>query len=135
LINDVSYYNGQIFGTKDKPNVIEFIHEFENDKQYSLIIRRKGKASNQTVTNTDGKIIKDQLLHIQNIEIDEIEMGALIYEGEFSPEYPEPWASEQRKFGVDLPKTMKNVCEMGHNGTWQFNFNTPFYMWFIDNRY
>ena len=29
----------------------------------------------------DGKIVKDMMLHIKAIEIDEIDIGALIYEG------------------------------------------------------
>ena len=69
-----------------------------------MIINRSGKDIRQTVVE-DGKITKDQLLHIKSIEIDEIDIGALIYNGLYTPQYPEPWASEQAKAGIDLPKS------------------------------
>ena len=33
------------------------------------------------------------------MEVDEIDIGALVYEGVYTPEYPEPWASQQRASG------------------------------------
>jgi hypothetical protein len=52
--------------------------------------------------NDKGEIIKDQLLHIKNIEIDEIDIGSLVYEGIYTPNYPEPWATQQRQSGNEL---------------------------------
>ena len=75
--------------------------------------------------------MKDQILHIRDITIDEIDIGALVYEGKYRPEYPEPWASQQANAGNKLPITLKNVTEMGHNGTWTFGFSSPFYMWLL----
>ena len=122
-------------GTEDKPTVIEFTEGFEPDKEYNLDIKMSGKTGRQTVINEKGDILKDQLLNIKSIEIDEIDIGALVYEGVFTPEYPEPWASQQRKAGHELPKTLKNVTRMGHNGTWTFKFVSPFYMWLLENLY
>ena len=79
--------------------------------------------------------MKDQLLNIQNIEIDEIDIGGLVFEGMYTPEYPEPWASQQRSAGTELPEKFKNVTQMGHNGTWSFKFESPFYMWLLENLY
>ena len=79
----------------------------------------------------NGEIKKDQMLHIKSIEIDDINLGALVYEGVYKPTYPEPWASEQN----DLPETLKNVTQMGHNGTWTMSFTSPFYMWLLENLY
>ena len=117
-----------------KPTIIEFEYELEEGKPYNIIIDRVDKDINQTVVK-DGKIIKDQLLHIKSIEIDEIDIGALVYEGVYKPDYPEPWASQQAEAGNKLPKTLKNVTQMGHNGTWTFTFTSPFYMWLLDNLY
>ena len=133
-INDKSYFKEEITGTNDKPAIIEFEHEFEENKSYNFIIDRLGKKKNQTVVK-DGKIVKDQLLHIKSIEIDEIDIGSLIYEGVYKPEYPEPWATQQTKIGNKLPETLKNVTKMGHNGTWTFTFTSPFYMWLLENLY
>jgi len=135
MINDQSHFEGDISGTEEKPNIIEFEHELEEDKEYNLILKRKGKERNQTVINDKGDILKDQLLHIKSIEIDEIDIGGLVYEGVYTPNYPEPWASQQREAGVDLQKSFKNVTQMGHDGEWKFSFASPFYMWLLENLY
>jgi len=135
LINDKSYFKQEITSTEDKPTLIEFEHECEEGKDYELIIKRSGKDKSQTVVNEKGDLLKDQLLHIKNIEIDEIDVGALVYEGVYTPEYPEPWASQQRESGTELRESFKNVTAMGHNGTWRFKFTSPFYMWLLENLY
>ena len=134
LINDHIHYNQEITGTEKEPTVIEFEHELKEGEKYQLIINRSGKDIRQTVVE-NGQIIKDQLLHIKSIEIDEIDIGALIYNGLYTPQYPEPWASEQTKAGVELPKSFKNVTAMGHNGQWELKFTSPFYMWLLENLY
>ena len=134
LINNKSCFKQEISATEDKPHLIEFEHELEEGKSYSLIINRSGKDKTQTVIK-DGKITKDQLLHIKFIEIDEIDIGGLVYEGVYKPNYPEPWATQQAEAGNKLPETLKNVTQMGHNGTWTFTFESPFYMWLLENLY
>ena len=133
-INEKSYFKEEIASTKDKPTIIEFEHELEEGKSYNLIIHRLGKNKTQTIVENE-KIVKDQLLQIKSIEIDEIDLGSLIYEGVYKPNYPEPWASQQAKAGNKLPETLKNVTQMGHNGTWTLSFTSPFYMWLLENLY
>jgi len=135
LIDDNSHFKGEITSTEDKPHVIEFEHELEEGKEYNLIINRSNKGPNQTIVNDKGDILKDQLLHIKHIEIDEIDIGALVYEGVYTPAYPEPWATQQRDSGVELPESLKNVTTMGHNAKWRFKFSSPFYMWLLENLY
>jgi hypothetical protein len=134
LINDYSHYNQEIKGTEKEPTVIEFEHELTEGKNYSLIINRSGKDIRQTIVE-NGVIIKDQLLHIKSIEIDEIDIGALVYNGLYTPQYPDPWASEQATAGNKLPESFKNVTAMGHNGRWELGFTSPFYMWLLENLY
>jgi len=135
LIGDKSHFKGDITGTEDKPNVVEFEHELEEGKEYNLIINRSGKIKGQTVINEKGDLLKDQLLHIKELEIDEINIGALVYEGVYTPRYPEPWASQQRKAGSKLEESFKNVTSMGHEGKWSFKFESPFYMWLLEHLY
>lgn len=132
--DDDSYFKNEITGTKDNPTIIEFEHTFENEKSYTLDIIRTGKDGKQTIIK-NNKIIKDQLLHIKYIEIDEIDIGALIYEGIYTPIYPEPWTSQQTKMGNKPPETIKNSPDLGHNGTWSLSFSSPFYMWLLENLY
>ena len=135
LIGDKSHFRGDITGTEDKPDVVEFEHEFTEGEKSELIIKRSGKTKGQTVINENGDVLKDQLLHIKSIDIDEIDLGTLVYEGVYNPQYPEPWASQQRQAGVELQESFKNVTTMGHDGIWQFKFESPFYMWLLENLY
>jgi hypothetical protein len=135
MINDKSFFKGDITGTEEKPNIIEFEQELVEGEESSLSIHRSGKGKYETVVNDKGDILKDQLLNIKSIEIDEIDIGALVYEGVYTPDYPEPWATQQRDAGVVLEKMSKNVTQMGHNGVWTFSFTSPFYMWLLENLY
>ena len=134
LINDYSHYKKPINGTEKEPTIIEFEHELTEGEKYSLIIERSGKDTKQTVVE-DGRIVKDQLLHIKSIEIDDIDIGALVYEGVYTPTYPEPWATQQKQAGNALPQSFKNVTTIGHNGCWALGFESPFYMWLLENLY
>jgi len=135
LIDDKLYFAGNIIGTGKKPDTVVFECELEEDNQHNLLIKRSGKDKNQTVINDNGDILKDQLLHIKGIEIDEINLGGLVYEGVYTPIYPEPWATQQRESGQDLKDSFKNVTKMGFNGEWNFKFESPFYMWLLENLY
>ena len=135
IVDGKSYFDGDITSTEDTPTLIEFEAELEEDKNYDLIINRSGKGANQTVVNEKGDILKDQMLHIKRIEIDEIELGSLIFTGLYTPKYPEPWATQMVESGKELKESFTNVTQMGHNGEWKFSFTTPFYMWLLENLY
>jgi hypothetical protein len=135
LINGQSQIKLEITGALQKPNIIEFEKEFTEGETGTLTILRSLKDHKQTKLNAKGEIEKDQLLHIKSIEIDEIDIGSLVYEGVYEPDYPEPWYSQQVKAGTILPKTFTNVTRMGHNGSWTLKFQSPFYMWLLENLY
>ena len=134
FINDTSCHRAEIASTEDKPTQIEFEHTLEEGKEYTLKIVRSGKDKGQTIVE-NGEIVQDQSLHIKSIEIDEIDLGSLVYEGLYTPEYPEPWATQQRSTGTALPVSFKNVTNMGHNGVWELRFASPFYMWLLEHLY
>jgi hypothetical protein len=134
LINNQRHFDGAISGTIDKPNIIEFEDDLE-EGGHNLIINRSGKSKGQTVITDNGDILKDQLLHIKGIEIDEIDLGALVYHGVYTPQYPEPWASQQHESGVSLQESFRNVTVIGHDGEWRFSFASPFYTWLLENLY
>ena len=60
LIDEHSYFKGEITGTEDKPDIIEFEQELEEGKEYNLIINRSGKTPKQTVINEKGDILNDR---------------------------------------------------------------------------
>tara|TARA_B100001093_G_scaffold270154_1_gene258266 strand:+ start:192 stop:686 length:495 start_codon:yes stop_codon:yes gene_type:complete len=135
FLNDTSQYKQEITGTEKNPTVINFTENLIADKKYLLTLQRTGKSKGQTIVNDKGDILKDQLLHIKSIEIDEIDLGALVFEGLYTPVYPEPWHSQQVKNNTAPPKSIKNSTSMGHDGTWTLAFESPFYMWLLENLY
>ena len=135
LLDEQSYYKGDITGSEEQPDIIQFEQDLTEGEMFNLIIKRTGKSNSQTVINEKGDILNDQLLNIKSIEIDEIDLGGLVYDGVYTPQYPEPWATQQIKAGVDLPASFKSVTRMGHNGVWSFEFQSPFYMWLLENLY
>ena len=135
IVDGKSYFDGDITSTEDKPTLIEFEVEIEEDKKCDLVINRSNKTVPQTVVNDNGDLLKDQLLHIKKIEIDEIDLGSLVFTGMYTPKYPEPWATQQAESGKELRESFTNVTQMGHNGEWKFTFTTPFYMWLLENLY
>ena len=135
LVDGKSYFDGDITSTEDKPTIIEFEVEVEEDKNCDLVINRSNKTVPQTVVNDNGDLLKDQLPHTKRIEIDEIDLGSLVFTGMYTPKYPEPWATQQAESGKELREAFTNVTQMGHNGEWKFTFTTPFYMWLLENLY
>lgn len=134
-IDEESKHKSFIKGTKEKPDVITFEHELTEGQTWKLMIDRYNKGEKDTVINAKGDILHDQLLHIKSIEIDDIDIGALVYEGVYKPSYPTRWALQQKAAGNILPTTLKNVTIMGHNGTWTLTATSPFYMWLLENLY
>ena len=135
MLNDKSFVTKEITGTDKQPDVVEFEAELNNGVDYTLLIKRTGKSKGQTVVNDNGDILKDQILGIKSIEIDEIDIGSLLYTGTYTPDYPEPWATQQRQNGNNLEESFKNASRLGHNGTWKLTFQSPFYMWLLENLY
>ena len=135
VVDNKSHYSADITGTEKAPTVIEFEHELAEGEDHNLFLNRSGKGRNQTVVNEKGDILKDQLLHIKSIQIDEIDIGALVYKGVYTPKYPEPWATQQRESGNDLKDSFENVTQMGFDGQWSLGFASPFYMWLLENLY
>lgn len=53
----------------------------------------------------------------------------LIHCSKYKPQYPEPWASEQKNLGIDLKEVLNSTNYLGWNGEWVFEFETPIYRW------
>lgn len=79
----------------------------------SIIVELYGKDKHQTVLE-DGKIVKDQLLNIEDISFDEISIGNL-------------------KHTLSEYDHGNNCVNLGINGRWTLKFKTPIYIWLLEN--
>jgi len=95
-----------------------------------LQLRRYNKSDDQCVI-VDG-IKKDQYVIIDSVVIDGVNIQNLIWHRSwYEPQYPEVWAEQQKSAGVDLEPKVIGETWLSHNGTWNFEFSSPFYKFVI----
>ena len=121
LINDTEIKRDTIDTASDETFHVEFDAEVE-EGPCSLKIRLENKDDSDTIQNDDKtEIIKDMLLSIRGVEIDEIDMGNLLY-------------TKTRFVGDDPARPVLDRCQdLGWNGAWILEFESPFYIWLLEN--
>ena len=114
----VSVNNDTIWdGTVTDNKTIEHEKEILNKEKIKLNIILYGKTDDQTIIENE-KVIKDQLLHIKSIEIDDVDIEDLIWEAEYTVN----------------TVIKKRVTTLGENGTWCLTFTSPFYLWLLERQ-
>ena len=119
--------NDKIIETKEIATASEelFYVEFDADVEEGackLQVRLENKDWTDTIQNEDKTaILKDMMLHIRSVEIDEISLGNFLY--------------TKSLFVGDDPErpVLDNCIDMGWNGTWALDFEAPFYIWLLEN--
>jgi hypothetical protein len=130
-VNDQVFFENTIIGDRGTNNyLIKFSADLDCGSKHCLQIERGGKNDTQCVVVDGG--YKDQMLHIKQVKIDGIDIQNLVWHRSwFEPQYPEPWASQQQQKGVILESSVLGETWLGHNGTWFFEFHSPFYQFLI----
>jgi hypothetical protein len=103
-----------------------FRHDINDDEEITrrLKIVMIGKTSDHTQLDNDGNIVKDAMLGIHNITMDEINIDLIFYK----------IATYDHDFnGTGVKLTHKFFGHMGCNGTIGFEFATPGYLWLLEN--
>lgn len=93
-----------------------------SEGQHKLVIKMYNKDKFQTVIE-NGEVVKDSLINIEKIAFDGIDLGYLAQS--LSIYHP----NEQ----PGVPAVVKNCVNLGWNGTWELTFNTPVYIWLLEN--
>ncbi len=119
LLDSVLFAQGS--ATKE-PITVEFTTDVDEDKEHILEIRLENKNDSDTVENENKTaIVKDLLLNIDKIEIDEIDIAELKWS-----------ASEFIADNADR-SPLKNCVNLGWNGSYKLKFSSPFYLWLLEN--
>ena len=99
--------------------VVEFNKEIPNDTKAKLNITLYDKSQDQTVVENE-KIIKDQLLFLVKIMLDDMDIEKLIYSAKYTTD----------------TEVRDEVTVLGqNNGIWCLEFETPLYLWFLENTF
>ena len=119
-VNDIVFFNKDVDTSSDEVFYLEF--DVESDAvNNSLAIRLNNKTDSDTIQSEDKTaILKDMLLNIVSIEIDEINLGQLTY--------------SLSEYTVDATKEVHtNFVNLGWNGKWSLTWTNPFYIWLLEN--
>ena len=102
---------------------IRFEHTI-NEGPHSLKIRLENKNNDDTVIE-NGEVIKDMLLNIDDIVIDDISLGNLLWTADYILDRPQTYNGKT----IDH---LDNCVNLGWNGTYVLNFTSPFYIWLLE---
>jgi hypothetical protein len=117
--------NACMYQTEHVTEQYHFSHDIsDDDSKHELKIILKGKTNNHTEIDEQGNIIKDAMISISNIQIDEIDVTQVFHT---QTQYHHNFNGTQ----PDIEDTFHGL--MGCNGTLSLKFTTPIYLWLLEN--
>jgi hypothetical protein len=131
LIDDEVIDQGELTELREKneQRVVHFTRDL-TEGDHVLRIRLTGKNGiKHTVLNESNEIIKDQLLYIDDIDIDDIELGQMIYK--HSKWFMQARYNKGEYFYEENPEPEPTSC-LGFNSEYRMKFSVPTYMWFLE---
>ena len=91
---------------------------------HTLKIRLENKTNADTNIR-NGEVIDDMLLNIDDITIDDISLGNLLWSAEYILD------KKQSYKGQDIDH-LDGCVNLGWNGTYTLRFSSPFYIWLLE---
>jgi hypothetical protein len=91
---------------------------------HNLKIRLENKVDADTVIE-NGEVVKDMLLNIDDITIDDISLGNLLWSAEYILDKPQIYKGQT----IDH---LDGCVNLGWNGTYILKFSSPFYIWLLE---
>ena len=95
-----------------------------NEGTHELKIRLENKTIDDTVVE-NGEVVKDMLLNIDDITIDDISLGNLLWSAEYVLDKPQIYKGQT----IDH---LDGCVNLGWNGTYILKFSSPFYIWLLE---
>ena len=109
--------------SSESPQTHKFTHTVDEGEQTLRI-----KLENKTVADTqiiNGEVANDMLLNIDDISIDNISLGQLLWNAEYLLDKP------QQYNGKEITQ-IDNCVNLGWNGSYILKFSSPFYIWLLE---
>lgn len=105
-------------------------HQFSFEREitegaHTLKIRLENKDQHTDTVVEDGEIVKDMLLNVDDISIDDISLGHLLWTAEYHLDVPQQY---QGTTVTEIP----HCVNLGFNGTYILKFTSPFYIWLLE---
>lgn len=100
-----------------------FTHAID-EGEHTLSIRLENKFPGD-VHKVNDEVVGDMLLNIDDIAIDDISLGRLLWDAEYKLDKP------QQYNGKEITQ-LSNCVNLGWNGTYVLKFTSPFYIWLLE---
>lgn len=113
-LNESVIYAGKLFA----PTTFSIEQQLP-PAQHSLWVEFTNKKDSDTQGHLDKAVI------VESIIFNDIFDPQFVWNGGYTPIYPEPWASEQS----DLQPVLKSHTYLGWNGKWALTFDIPIFTW------
>ena len=95
-----------------------------DEGSHELKIRLENKVDADTVIE-NGEVVKDMLLNINDITIDDISLGNLLWSAEYILDKKSIYKGQE----IDH---LDGCVNLGWNGTYILKFTSPFYIWLLE---
>ena len=121
----------------------QFTLRFGEEKTLEVEFAVDDGDHNLTIENLYTPNLESAII-IDSIVLDDIDLGVILYKGEYTPTYPEPWYTDETNAGrppksiiggADGHTDSDDPLSMGWLGTYSLKFSTPLYKWLLDREY
>jgi hypothetical protein len=102
-------------------------HDISDEEgEHELTIELYGKLPQHTKIDDQGNIVKDAMITVENIKIDDIDLSTVLMSA--------PVIQYHHDFNGTQPAVMDSFYgSMGCNGIVTLKFTTPIYLWLLEN--
>ena len=108
----------------------------DGDGEHALTIELYGKLPQHTQIDSDGNIVKDAMIVVENFQIDDIDISSILldYPNALYKDIPLHIIQYCHDFNGTQPAVLDTFHgSMGCNGTVTLKFTTPIYLWLLEN--
>ena len=109
--------------TSSAEQIISFVRKVD-EGSHTLKIRLENKTTADTIIE-NGKVVNDMLLNIDDVTIDDISLGNLLWSAEYILD------GKQMYQGKEIDH-LDGCVNLGWNGTYTLKFTSPFYIWLLE---
>ena len=95
-----------------------------DEGSHTLKIRLENKTTADTIIE-NGNVVKDMVLNIDDIIIDDISLGNLLWSAEYILDKKQTYKGQE----IDH---LDGCVNLGWNGTYTLKFTSPFYIWLLE---
>ena len=109
--------------TSSAEQIVSFERRLD-EGPHTLKIRLENKTTADTIIE-NSDVVKDMLLNIDDITIDDISLGNLLWSAEYILDKKQVYKDQE----IDH---LDGCVNLGWNGTYVLKFSSPFYIWLLE---